>query len=876
MRKGVWYGLLTVWYGLLTGLALLLAACGGQPPTGLTLAQPDLTLVGISPQNPAVVQGQAVTLTLTFTSQNGFQGQVSSSVLEGGQPVSWLSPNAVQRNLNVPRGQQVQETLEVQVDPNAPTGSQNLTVRAAYGNQVTERALTLTVSASGGGGDGDGEGDGDGDGEGGGDGRRRPRGDFTISLSSDSLTVQQGSNSQTTLTVTPQNGFTGPVRLALVAGQDRLPRGLTLSPRSVRVSGTSPVNQSLTLSAKPATPTGTYRLKVRATSRRLTREADLTLTVSAPGGGGSPDFTISLNPTSLTVQQGSSGTTQLTLTPQNGFTGPVSLALVAGQDQVPQGLTLSPDTVQVGTSSLTLSAQSTTPTGTYRLKVRGTSGSLVKEVDLTLTVTAPLRVTLDWTPLAQAAGPDGSDGPIALSGTLEGTPSAPLKLQVSYRPKGRDWGPWQEAGQVQVQGGQITATLPGLELPVGLDELGKKVRVRLVAGDQALAQSPELLLQRFQPLWRASVSEANRPLQELSAAGSLACGYWDPFDGVRRKLYCFDPATGNPAWSYDLPLAPRDVFVAGDGRVFVGGDSNFQARVLVLQGGTLLAQYDLSADFAVVTALALEGDTLYVGGSRYVQAPCGSTTRQILRVRFAKYRVAGSFLTRLALHDPTPQDLQEITSPNGCTGSGDDYSPYNWSSTPALRLEGGKVYAVFSVGLVWTGSDLSDSSCLGFLRLDAATFARDWLTRPTRQGANGEASWSRECSSSWTWSGWYFYIGSAPPAPAIWYALRSFDLDATRLFASSTGSEALLKETGGVVPVPGRGGALLFLPGFPEGLVRFPVSSANRLLAYPGGTEGPYVLNLEVNYEYFVAVFKDPEGRVYAYSDSTDLVVRLR
>jgi hypothetical protein len=114
MRKGVWYRLLTVWYGLLTSLALLLAACGGQPPPSLTLApQPDLTLVGISPQNPAVVQGETVTLTLTFTSQNGFQGQVSSSILEGGQPVSWLSPDAVQWNLNVPRGQQVQETLEV-------------------------------------------------------------------------------------------------------------------------------------------------------------------------------------------------------------------------------------------------------------------------------------------------------------------------------------------------------------------------------------------------------------------------------------------------------------------------------------------------------------------------------------------------------------------------------------------------------------------------------------------------------------------------------------------------------------------------------------------------------------------------------------------
>jgi hypothetical protein len=80
------------------------------------------------------------------------------------------------------------------------------------------------------------------------------------------------------------------------------------------------------------------------------------------------------------------------------------------------------------------------------------------------------------------------------------------------------------------------------------------------------------------------------------------------------------------------------------------------------------------------------------------------------------------------------------------------------------------------------------------------------------------------------------------------------------------------------MPVPGgdNGGALLFLPGFPEGLVRFPVSSANRLLAYPGGTEGPYALNLEVNYD---LVFKDPEGRVYAYGSSTDgrgLVVRLR
>jgi hypothetical protein len=115
---------------------------------------------------------------------------------------------------------------------------------------------------------------------------QRPQPGFTLALNPTSLTVQQGASGTTQLTITPQNGFTGTVALSLVAGQDQVPQGLTLSPGSVQVSGTSPVNQPLTLSAQPATPTGTYRLKVRATSGSLTREAGLTVTVSASGGGG--------------------------------------------------------------------------------------------------------------------------------------------------------------------------------------------------------------------------------------------------------------------------------------------------------------------------------------------------------------------------------------------------------------------------------------------------------------------------------------------------------------------------------------------------------------------------------------------------------------
>jgi hypothetical protein len=154
-------------------------------------------------------------------------------------------------------------------------------------------------------------------------------------------------------------------------------------------------------------PTGPHALKLRASYGDKVAERDLTLTVNAPPPP--PSFTLSLNPTSLTVRQGDSGQTTLTLTPQNGFTGTVSLSLAAGQDPVPQGLSLSPQSVQVSganpvNQTLTVSASSSTPTGTHRLKVRGTSGSLVKEVDLTLTVTASLRPTLDWTPLFLALG----------------------------------------------------------------------------------------------------------------------------------------------------------------------------------------------------------------------------------------------------------------------------------------------------------------------------------------------------------------------------------------------------------------------------------------------------------------------------------------
>lgn len=120
-------------------------------------------------------------------------------------------------------------------------------------------------------------------------------GGFTLALNPTSLTVQQGSSGSITLAVTPQNGFTGAVNLALVNGNGNPVSGINLSPASVTVSGTSPVTQKLTLTVGSSVATGPYTLLVRGSSGSLTQQVGLSLTVSAPGGGGG-------SPSQVTVQ----------------------------------------------------------------------------------------------------------------------------------------------------------------------------------------------------------------------------------------------------------------------------------------------------------------------------------------------------------------------------------------------------------------------------------------------------------------------------------------------------------------------------------------------------------------------------------------------
>ena len=93
--------------------------------------------------------------------------------------------------------------------------------------------------------------------------------------------MQQGSSGNTTLTLTPQNGFTGTVTLSLVDASNNPVPGITLSPTSFTVSTSSPVNQTLTVNVAGSVATGSYNLKVKAVSGSIDKEASLSLTVNS-------------------------------------------------------------------------------------------------------------------------------------------------------------------------------------------------------------------------------------------------------------------------------------------------------------------------------------------------------------------------------------------------------------------------------------------------------------------------------------------------------------------------------------------------------------------------------------------------------------------
>ncbi len=101
------------------------------------------------------------------------------------------------------------------------------------------------------------------------------------------------------------------------------------------------------------------------------------------GTGGNPNFNLSTNPNSVTVTQGNSATSTITVNPFDGFTGSVTLTASGLPSGVTAGFTPNPTTTN---STLTLTASASAALGTSTITLTGVSGSLTRTAYLSLTV----------------------------------------------------------------------------------------------------------------------------------------------------------------------------------------------------------------------------------------------------------------------------------------------------------------------------------------------------------------------------------------------------------------------------------------------------------------------------------------------------------
>jgi len=208
--------------------------------------------------------------------------------------------------------------------------------------------------------------------------------DFSIAASPSSLTLTQGSNGTSTITITSLNGFNSATTLSATG----LPSGVTaaFSTNPVTLPANGSATSTLTLTASSTATTGTATVTVTGTSGSTTHSTTITLRVNPAA---SPNFTIAASPSSLTITQGGNGTSTITITSQNSFSSATTLSATGLPGGVTAAFSTNPVTPPANgsaTSTLTLTASATATTGNATVTVTGTSGSLTHSATIALTV----------------------------------------------------------------------------------------------------------------------------------------------------------------------------------------------------------------------------------------------------------------------------------------------------------------------------------------------------------------------------------------------------------------------------------------------------------------------------------------------------------
>jgi len=304
--------------------------------------------LSISPSTKTIAPGGSAEYTASLVRTGGFASSVALSI-------SGL-PDEADSSFN-PESIRGSETSELTIDttPDIGAGNYTFTVTGIGGGKTRTETAKLVVSGVS---------------------------DFTLEVSPQSQTASLGQSAIYVVAITSQNNFNSPVALSLTS----YPAGLTWSfnPASVTPPKNGVQTSVLTITLSSSVVQGSYVLTVVGAGGGLTHSEQIVLNV-----GIGADFSISAEPSTLSVTVGSGGTSTIRVTSINNFNSQVRLEL----SNVPSGISASLNPVLVipqansfAISILSVNVPAGATGGTYTLLVTGTSGSLSRAVTVTLNV----------------------------------------------------------------------------------------------------------------------------------------------------------------------------------------------------------------------------------------------------------------------------------------------------------------------------------------------------------------------------------------------------------------------------------------------------------------------------------------------------------
>jgi hypothetical protein len=359
----------------------------------------------------------------------------------------------------------------------------------------------------------------------------RNPGSFTLAVNPTSQNVVRGASIPFTVLINRSGGFTGSVCLSISGG---LPPGTSAQFSAPCTTGNS---VGLTIFTNTAAPLTTLTPLVTGHNGDTNPSTTVSYTVQ--------DFSLSLNPSALTVVQGNKNSGLVIINPINGFSGCVTLSPSNVPDGV--GLSFNPNPTCSGSSTMMVNANGFGPLGTFSgLEIDGFNQGQRRDPFLTLTVAgftlsaSPQTATVPPgrnTSLQVTVNPSGGySGSVCLS--VSGVPG----VTASFSPACATGSSTMNITNNGAAAGTYTLTITGIDA----NQVSKTTTVTLIVGPLAVAS-------RYVPVTPCRIADTRNPAGP--SGGPFLSG------GTTREFDIPNSACGIPssalAYALNATVVPR-------------------------------------------------------------------------------------------------------------------------------------------------------------------------------------------------------------------------------------------------------------------------------------------------------------------------------